>query len=329
MNNLIKNKIDYIIHQGVKSNASITERDYTILLNQYFLIVFIIFQFHSLFNLLFLGLTLDSLFLFGISWVFGISCLILNRLKRNKYFISSIFILLTIIVTYYSSFCGVESGMYLFYFPLFSAIPIFFNYQKEKFFIFIIAGFILISLFGSAITDFTLIEKNKDLGNYAHVLLILNLASILFLLFVNFLFFNKKRSEYYRSMMKNKRKRIAISHLNDEVGRLKKVLNYNNNLTKENLTEIIDAIKLNDVLFIQKFEVFFPDFFSTINNLSSSSLSLAELKLCALLKLGFTGKEIAIYTNSSMKSVDGKKYRIRKKLNLSKNDDSVKWFSNL
>jgi DNA-binding CsgD family transcriptional regulator len=58
-------------------------------------------------------------------------------------------------------------------------------------------------------------------------------------------------------------------------------------------------------------------------------MSISDQKMCAMLKLGFTAKQIAIYTNSSVKSVEGKIYRLRKKLNLSSDVNSKTWFSML
>ncbi|MFP3594313.1 helix-turn-helix transcriptional regulator [Chryseobacterium sp. SIMBA_038] len=121
---------------------------------------------------------------------------------------------------------------------------------------------------------------------------------------------------------------MLIKKLNYEVFRLKKI-RANENLTDKDLKKIIESISLNDVLFIKNFEKFFPDFFQKLNNLASDTILLSELKLCALLKLGFSTKQIAVYTNSSIKAIEGRKYRIRKKLNLSKDDDSLKWFSNI
>ncbi|MGV0918769.1 helix-turn-helix transcriptional regulator [Empedobacter falsenii] len=317
-----------ITHKGISYDMDVRHRDYLILLNQYLLMLAIIFFLHSVSNFIFLGYTIDALGLLIVSLFFGISCLYFNSLKTNKYFITLIFFILSFIITYYSSFCGIESGMYLFFIPLLSALPIFFSIRTDKYFVLPIAFFILICLYSSAIVDFKLFEKNKLLGNYAHKLLIINITSIIFLLSINYLFFDRKRKEYYLTLLKNRKKKRLINDLNNEVNRLYNILE-KENLNEKDIKSILQSIHLNDVLYLQNFEKHFPKFFPKLNEISVEALSLAEMKLCSLIKLGFTSKEIALYTNSSIKSIESKKYRVRKKLRLSKNDDSIKWFSNI
>lgn len=326
--NFIVKLFQTITHRGVNQEMNVRHRDYLILLNQYLLMLAVIFFFHSVSNFIFLGYTIDALGLLIISVFFGISCLYFNFLKTNKYFITFIFFIISLIVTYYSSFCGIESGIYLFFIPLLSSLPIFFSFRTDKHFILPIAVFILICLYASAFVDFKLFDKNKLLGDYAHKLLIINITSIIFLLSINYLFFDRKRKEYYLTLLKNRKKRRLINTLNDEVNRLYNILE-KENLDELDLEEILHSIHLNDVLYVQKFEKYYPSFFQRLNEISTESLTLAEMKLCSLMKLGFTSKQIAQYTNSSIKSIDSKKYRVRKKLGLSKNDDSIKWFSNI
>ncbi|MCA6066016.1 hypothetical protein JI747_002430 [Chryseobacterium sp. RG1] len=97
--------------------------------------------------------------------------------------------------------------------------------------------------------------------------------------------------------------------------------------SEEKLGELINYIHINDAIFLEKFDYFFPDFKKKISTMSKVSLSASEFKLCALLKLGFSTKQIALYTNSTIKSVEGKKYRLKKKLNLSSTSDYKVWFA--
>lgn len=55
------------------------------------------------------------------------------------------------------------------------------------------------------------------------------------------------------------------------------------------------------------------------------SLVTSDLLICAQLRLGFYTKEIARYTKNSVRAVEGKKYRIRKKLNIPANEDINVW----
>ncbi|MEM9144277.1 MAG: LuxR C-terminal-related transcriptional regulator, partial [Bacteroidota bacterium] len=53
------------------------------------------------------------------------------------------------------------------------------------------------------------------------------------------------------------------------------------------------------------------------------SLTPNDLKLCAYLRLNLASKEIAGLLNISPRSVEIKRYRLRKKLNLSQGDKLV------
>jgi FixJ family two-component response regulator len=68
----------------------------------------------------------------------------------------------------------------------------------------------------------------------------------------------------------------------------------------------------------------YPEFY---NNLTSKypNLNAGDIKLCAFLKLDFSNKQIAEYEHISVRTVESKKYRLRKKLELSKEIDLNKW----
>ncbi|MCH7415017.1 hypothetical protein MM213_16065 [Belliella sp. R4-6] len=76
----------------------------------------------------------------------------------------------------------------------------------------------------------------------------------------------------------------------------------------------------NGGLFISEFTKRYPDFVNELEN-RMPDLNSMDFKVCALLRLDFYTKEIAVLTNSSVRSVESRKYRIRKKLNLSSQVD--------
>nr|WP_314498773.1 hypothetical protein [uncultured Chryseobacterium sp.] len=183
---------DMISYYGLGEVESHDDRDFVILLNRYIVLCFVIIIFHSFSNIIFLGLTKDSVFLFVFSMILLFCWFSFSNIIRKGYFISAVLVILTAVVTYYSSFCGVESGMYLFYFPLLSCLPVFFSFKKDKISAVFIFVLIIVSLYVSAFTNFTLVEKNPFLGTYAHQLLIINISSILLLVAVNFFLLLKK-----------------------------------------------------------------------------------------------------------------------------------------
>lgn len=58
-----------------------------------------------------------------------------------------------------------------------------------------------------------------------------------------------------------------------------------------------------------------------------STLTQNEIKICALLKLNFSTKDISALTNQSTRSIEIARYRLRKKLNLNKEDNLVGFLS--
>ncbi|MFW2376918.1 MAG: helix-turn-helix transcriptional regulator, partial [Cellulophaga baltica] len=58
------------------------------------------------------------------------------------------------------------------------------------------------------------------------------------------------------------------------------------------------------------------------------SLSQTDLKLCALVKLNFSSKEMSSLLGISIESVHTSRYRLRKKLNLERNDNLTEFIAN-
>lgn len=103
----IFNVYDNISYMGVNDQQSNTDRDLTILLNRYFILCSIIFLIHGISNILYFRyFTWDSIALF----TFSILSIVLNRVVIGSRFIkpllAAIIFSLAIIITYYSSFCG-------------------------------------------------------------------------------------------------------------------------------------------------------------------------------------------------------------------------------
>lgn len=91
---------------------------------------------------------------------------------------------------------------------------------------------------------------------------------------------------------------------------------------------IIDLAKKNDPNFLNKFQEAYPDFVKKLFAINSN-LSKSDLTFCAMIWLGFSSKEIAQYTFVEHRSVQNKKNRLRKKLNISSDVDLYLFFKNL
>ncbi|MCJ7935674.1 MAG: hypothetical protein MUW56_19125 [Chryseobacterium sp.] len=92
--------------------------------------------------------------------------------------------------------------------------------------------------------------------------------------------------------------------------------------------EIIGLGRSNDPDFLNRFKEVYPEFISRLLAINPS-LESSELVFCAMLKLHFTSKEIANYTLVQHRTVQQKKYRIRKKLNIPGETDIYHFFDTL
>ncbi|GGF40135.1 helix-turn-helix transcriptional regulator [Echinicola rosea] len=79
-------------------------------------------------------------------------------------------------------------------------------------------------------------------------------------------------------------------------------------------------IEKGDLHFLSEFNGIFPNFISKVKS-ASSKLNAMDIKFCVLLKMGFSTKEIASVTKSTIRAVQSRKYRIRKRLGVPKDED--------
>ncbi|WP_123868107.1 tetratricopeptide repeat protein [Chryseobacterium lactis] len=94
------------------------------------------------------------------------------------------------------------------------------------------------------------------------------------------------------------------------------------------LNEVTELARKNDSSFLMKFKELNPGFINALLVINPD-LENSELAFCAMLKLHFSSKEIADYTFVQHKSIQQKKYRIRKRLNIQGDEDIYVFFDNL
>lgn len=88
--------------------------------------------------------------------------------------------------------------------------------------------------------------------------------------------------------------------------------------------------KNKDENYSDQFNAAYPGYLESLIR-SFSELSASELKLCTFLRMNLNSKEIAEIMHISVRSVESRRYRLRKKLKLNKEIDLVNYlisFSN-
>ncbi|MFC7526107.1 helix-turn-helix transcriptional regulator [Parapedobacter sp. GCM10030251] len=94
------------------------------------------------------------------------------------------------------------------------------------------------------------------------------------------------------------------------------------------LGHLVELAKGGSPAFLTEFSKRYPE---VLNKLLTKAPTLIgkELELCAYLHLQFATKEVAYCTNCTVRSIENRKYRVRKKLGLSGKVDLVAWIISL
>ena len=128
---------------------------------------------------------------------------------------------------------------------------------------------------------------------------------------------------------------LIINHeefLND----LKKDIQQNaltGKIQKKQSEQLTDKINLNLsevdewAVFQENFDLIHKNFFRNLKA-AYPDLTPADLRLCALLRLNYTTKEIARMQNLSLRGVEAARYRLRKKIDIQENEDLVSFMIN-
>ena len=147
----------------------------------------------------------------------------------------------------------------------------------------------------------------------------------------------KIKNEQLQNDVQSKNRELAIATMstlkrNDFLNKIKKDLTEMGDHPKaEKLIKKINKnLKKNDdwEFFEDAFNNADKDFFKEVKN-KHPKLTNNDLKLCAFLRLNLSSKEIAPLLNISVHSVEIKRYRLRKKMNLTRNQRIVDYIMTL
>lgn len=114
------------------------------LINQYIFICFSLYLINGISDLL-LGFLFEGVVL-ELSSVVFIACLYLNRWRHHRITITFLFIFIGLSIFYFGALAGVQSGDYMYYFPLMLSISFALDPQKDKLLVGVLFAFILVLL---------------------------------------------------------------------------------------------------------------------------------------------------------------------------------------
>lgn len=103
---------------------------------------------------------------------------------------------------------------------------------------------------------------------------------------------------------------------------------FSENQAKETYSQLLKMLETGDPAYINYFNEIFPGFSAKLLRINSQIIQ-SEIEFCSLLKLKIPTKDIARYKFITPKTVQNKKYLIRKKLHIPKEVDIYQWFDSL
>lgn len=128
---------------------------------------------------------------------------------------------------------------------------------------------------------------------------------------------------------KNYQKKIKLSYFKDQLNEKEDLVE---TLVKESngnkLNELMELAKNNDPQFILLFEELYPDVLIKLRA-KEERIRISELTFCAMIYLNFSTKEIAEYTFVTVRAVQIRKNRFRKKHQIDSMIDLGEWMRNL
>lgn len=107
--------------------------------------------------------------------------------------------------------------------------------------------------------------------------------------------------------------------------------NFNEIKTEEVLDDyntLLEMLKRDDSAFMVVFERLYPDFIKQLLEVNTS-LVQSEIEFCALLRMKLSTKQISQLTHIEVRTVQNKKHRIRKKLEIPADKDIYVWLEDL
>ncbi|WP_048501300.1 helix-turn-helix transcriptional regulator [Chryseobacterium sp. BLS98] len=296
------------------------DQNYAKLINRYLIFLFLLFLFYSVFIILFFGDAVISVFLIMITFFWCVLISVEGKISRYRKILKNtiiiVFIILTFIVSFFYVYTSRDAGVEYFYFSILFALPFFFNYKKDYYSILFIVAIIALNFIGCLFFELNFLPRSKYIMNADFkTIRLLNIIFSFTTFLIDISFIHQKDKLINGLMKETEIKDSTIEDLLKTNNELMKQQIINNNLSEDNIAEILELAETDSPLFLEKFQTYFPDFIPSLLKINSGLIS-SEIHICALMRLNFDTKKIALCTNSSVRAIESRKYRIRKKLDI-------------
>ncbi|RXM53822.1 diguanylate cyclase [Chryseobacterium sp. CH25] len=223
------------------------------------------------------------------------------------------------LVFFFSSTTGFENGLSLYYFVIMLASLFIFNSKKTVWYnlivyltalvFFSISHYYDFRIFTIKGADNVLFSENQRLITFLQVFLGVSILGYFIL-----------------------SKQFKIVKLYQQAIRSEKIIaDMRTKLNSKDQIDLEGIVKLamnDDIAFIPKVKQTFPNLYGNLLELNSD-MNADEFKLCALIKLGFTTKDIAEYNHLAVRTIQTRKSRLRKSFRISADVDLYRWIDTI
>ncbi|WP_293940031.1 helix-turn-helix transcriptional regulator [Sphingobacterium sp. UBA5996] len=288
-------------------------------LNQYAFLISILFFFNAIRDL-FYGLW-NNFYIFSLTGIILFVLFFYTTARFKDYIVFLTLLIFCGTVFLFSSSQGFDNGLSLYYLGILLAAIFIFNESKNRIFGIIIYILIISLFYISNANDFRvlsflheakLIASSKDVRIHTFF-------QISFFIVLNgyFVFIANN------SIIELNEYKISANNI---IAKLSRKMN---GLDQDSILQNISKLAMaDDIAFLPKFKQVFPSFHDNLMSLNPN-MTVDEFKFCALLKLGFTTKDIAICNNLAVRSVQTRKGRLRKSFLLSPQEDLYNWINKI
>lgn len=129
---------------------------------------------------------------------------------------------------------------------------------------------------------------------------------------------------WYRNKKAQQKKDLLLRHKEATLLETEQIATELSLKVEDTLNEVIDAAKNNLQEFWPMFQKLYPDFSGKILSVNPD-IRTSELILCAYAFLGFTTKDIAVYTFKAVQTIKNNKHNLRKRLQIPPKQDLNVW----
>lgn len=287
-------------------------------LNQYAFLFCLLFFIDA-----FLDLYFGYVYNFALLLSIGILYLLLFFFTKVRFNDIVVFISLLIccfLVFLFSTLDGFKNGITYYYFAIILAVVFLFN-ERKNYILGIVVLITILFLFSySSLHDLSLFENTKSLSPHRAKNIKIHTFMQVFLITVfHGYFIVSKNRKITELCLQQERSKHNIALLREKLAA---------NSLSPPLEYVVKLAMEDDGKFLSLFKMLFPSFYEGLSQINPE-ITLEEYKFCALLKLGFTTKEIACYANLAVRTVQTKKNRLRKSFTISSDVDLYVWINTI